>query len=540
MAVSILMALTLCAGCAGDDSLTEIALLQKKVQETDDEVVKALKAIPEISDIKIGAETVYGIDAETNELKKTDMNTYNFNFTQPVDYQNPSSGTYTQRVRLIFKGFDKNVVLYSHGYAFNNDMTEYTPLAAHLDANQIEVEHRYFGNSLPENFEDSRMTYLNADQQAHDIHNIVSTLRKSIFCNGKWASTGVSKDGITTALQAYYSDKYNWHDIDVFVPFCAPFLTGTTNSDGSFSCMDSAPGVYLHKTCGSGYKAGTAEAIGYERLRKIPYYICTNEKIRQTAIEAAYNVDPAAYQKILNQYHQKSEYSTGDLNKDLTAFAISSYLDKLYDKFSNVLYSRWASLIPDIDEFASGRIDDEDFDVLKKFFFWGSKEVKKELAKTETVTRGSVSDIYWDFLQYRRAVSSAAYRIQGFKELGIAVHDYSCVDGTFLTAKQCYDVNYIFTEQSRYQGAYPQDRGKLMKDFLAWVEKETTMPLIFVYARNDPWTGGGITSDRVKLSPMVVSVVDSIAMHNDRFHSRRYYTQTSENAIVEALNKFLK
>jgi len=537
--VSLLMVIALCTGCSEDDSMTEIVSPQKEEQNTDDEVIQALKTIPEISNIKIGTESVIGEDPDTKEIVKTQEKVYNFDFTQPIDHYNPTSGTYTQRVRLIFKGFDKNVVLHTHGYNFHEQLVMYTPLATQLDANQINVEHRYFGGSLPENFEDSRLTYLNADQQAHDLHNIVSTLRKNIFTKGKWASSGVSKDGITTALQAYYSDKYNWRDIDVFVPFCAPFLTGTTSADGSFSCQDVAPGTYLYKTCGNGYEAGSVEAKGYESLRKIPYYICTNEKIRKAAIAAAYNVNPSGYQEVLNQYNQKSPYSTGDQEKDLAAFAISSYFDRLFDKFSYLYYYLWASLVPDIDYLVSDNASDEDFARFKNFVSWNAEDVINEVRKI-SLTRGATTDIYWDFLQSRREVDTAPYYVQGFKELGIAESDYSCVDGTFLTAEQCYKVNYHFSTQRQYNGAYPQDKGKLMTDFLSWVETETTMPMIFVYAYNDPWTGGGVTSARVKPNPMVVSIVDGIAIHNNYFHNRKAYLQASENAIVEALNKFLK
>lgn len=535
--VGLLFALVLFTGCSEDNSLSKIETTPEEETETSDDIITALKTIPEISGIEIGTETVYGENPETKDIEETKDKVYNFNFTQPIDHYNPNAGFFTQRVRLIFKGFDKNVVLHTHGYNFNEEYVEYDPLATQLDANQINVEHRYFGESLPENFEDSRMTYLDADQEAHDLHNIVSTLRKSLFSKGKWASTGVSKDGITTALQAYYSDKYNWRDIDVYVPFCAPFLPGTTYSDGSFSCMDRTPGVYLYKNCGNGYEAGTAEAKGYESLKKIPYYICTNEKIRKAAIEVAYKISPDDYRRILDQYNQKSEYSTGNQEKDLAAYAIYMYFERLFDKFSYVNYYSWASLVPDADYVASDNATTQDINKFKDFISWSASELRTQISSTRA---SSTDDIYWDVLQFRRRYDMAPYYIQGFKELGIADNDYSSVDGTFLTAEQCFNVNYLFTQQNQYEGAYPQDRGKLMTDFLSWVEKETTMPIIFVYAYNDPWTGGGVTSDRVTLGPMVVSVVDGIAVHNDFFHNRGSYLQSSEDAIVGALNKFLK
>ena len=52
-----------------DNSLTEVKVPQKEGQKTDDEVIKALKTIPEISDIEIGVKVVYG---EEREVKKMD------------------------------------------------------------------------------------------------------------------------------------------------------------------------------------------------------------------------------------------------------------------------------------------------------------------------------------------------------------------------------------------------------------------------------------------------------------------------------------
>ena len=103
----------------------------------------------------------------------------------------------------------------------------------------------------------------------------------------------------------------------------------------------------------------------------------------------------------------------------------------------------------------------------------------------------------------------------------------------------------MFTTQALYEqcgkaGIYKQDGGYLMKDFRKWVETENTQPLIFVYAYNDPWTGGGISDEAVAKNPnMLVKVVDGLATHTDAFLHRDFYTKDSETKIVNALNKFL-
>ena len=153
----------------------------------------------------------------------------------------------------------------------------------------------------------------------------------------------------------------------------------------------------------------------------------------------------------------------------------------------------------------------------------------------------------WDFLRFRRESPRAPYNIQAFTELGSADNDYSLVNTTgYLKADDCLNVNYMFSTQALYEkcgkaGIYKQDGGYLMKDFRKWAETESTQPIIFVYAYNDPWTGGGISDEAISKNPnMLVKVVDGLATHTDVFLHREFYTKESETTIVNALNKFLK
>ena len=286
-------------------------------------------------------------------------------------------------------------------------------LSKHLEANQLNIEHRYFGESLPEPFEDLTMTYLHADQQACDIHRIVNTLKKLLFTKGKWVSTGTSKDGITTALQAYYSDLNGWSDFDAYVPFCAPFMPGTIYTDGTFSCNDTMPGTYLKDVCGNGYEEGS-----------------------QKAIAASYQAFPADYSLIVEQFNNKSEMSTGDLTKDLAAFAIQTYYNALFTKFSYVTYTKWAGLVPDLTPLENGTATEEQWDSFMSFYTMNAEKLLKKLDKQpqseDAVTRGatrSVTEDLWAFLNFRREDKSAPYSIQSFTELGAYDLDYSIVEG---------------------------------------------------------------------------------------------------------------
>ena len=82
-----------------------------------------------------------------------------------------------------------------------------------LDANQIIVEHRYFGESMPDSLD---YHYLNLKQATADLHK-VNQLFSTGYTN-KWVSTGVSKGGATTIFYRYFYPN----DVDVSVPYVAP------------------------------------------------------------------------------------------------------------------------------------------------------------------------------------------------------------------------------------------------------------------------------------------------------------------------------
>ena len=82
-----------------------------------------------------------------------------------------------------------------------------------LSANQIAVEHRFFGESLPDSMD---YKYLNLKQATADLHHI-NQLFKKIYA-GKWVSSGISKGGVTTIFYRYFYPD----DVDVSVPYVAP------------------------------------------------------------------------------------------------------------------------------------------------------------------------------------------------------------------------------------------------------------------------------------------------------------------------------
>ena len=158
---------------------------------------------------------------------------------QPIDHDNPALGTYEQQVVLTYVSPDAPTILHTQGYALAGEHGQNHNRLDSIDApmfmymlatgqnadgsfkfstNCVQVEYRYHGFSLPEGDENS-FKYLSAKQQSADLHNIVTDLKKALL-KGKWLSTGVSKNGMTTYDYAYYYPG----DVDVYVPFVAPLL----------------------------------------------------------------------------------------------------------------------------------------------------------------------------------------------------------------------------------------------------------------------------------------------------------------------------
>lgn len=167
--------------------------------QTDSNLLNQLKSYKEITEIKkISVDTSY-------------IEGYEINISQPLDHKNPGGKKFNQRFYLSHSDFSKPMVFVTEGYAANHNYK--SELANLLDANQIIVEHRYFGKSVPEKID---WQYLNIEQAAADHHKIVELLKE--LYKGKWINTGVSKGGQTTLYHRYFYPT----DVDVSVPYVAP------------------------------------------------------------------------------------------------------------------------------------------------------------------------------------------------------------------------------------------------------------------------------------------------------------------------------
>jgi hypothetical protein len=145
--------------------------------------------------------------------------TYQIMVRQPLDHNDTTKGFFLQRVFVADKAKENPVVLGTEGYgAAYAAMPRYiNELSTMLNANQITVEHRYFGESWPKPLNWDYLTVKNANA---DHHAVVQIFKK--YYTGKWVNTGISKGGQTAVYhRAFYPD-----DVDVTVAYVGPLNFG--------------------------------------------------------------------------------------------------------------------------------------------------------------------------------------------------------------------------------------------------------------------------------------------------------------------------
>ncbi|MEV0776809.1 aminopeptidase [Streptomyces sp. NPDC050428] len=134
------------------------------------------------------------------------------NYTQPVDHERPSKGTFKQRLTLLHKDTSRPTVFFTSGYGVSTNPSRSEPTRI-IDGNQVSLEYRFFTPSRPEPADWSKLDY---EQAAADQHRIFGELKK--IYPKKWLATGGSKGGMT----ATYYERFHPRDMDGVVAYVAP------------------------------------------------------------------------------------------------------------------------------------------------------------------------------------------------------------------------------------------------------------------------------------------------------------------------------
>jgi hypothetical protein len=164
-------------------------------------------------DLQAFLNNIQGAKIEHIEYDDSTRETYKIMFRQRIDRFGKDTATFLQKIFLSHLDFSKPVVIVTEGY--NIKENRISEPAKILDANQIIIEHRYFGESVPDSL---NWKFLNIKQAAEDDHVIVQ-LFKELY-KTKWVSTGISKGGQTALFYKYYYPN----DVDATIAYVAPIV----------------------------------------------------------------------------------------------------------------------------------------------------------------------------------------------------------------------------------------------------------------------------------------------------------------------------
>lgn len=197
---SILLALSVAACGEGNGSAPDEPVAAAQAAVTD-EVLAELASIPGLTVVSENPSNIPGTRFFVLE------------FEQPVDHHDPDGPRFTQKIALLHRSFDAPTSFLTSGYAVNTRRVIEGEVAAMLQANQIYVEHRYYGESVPPG---PTYEHLDIEQSAGDHHRIVQALRP--VYSGRWISGASSKGGMTSIYHRYYYPD----DVDGTVAFVSP------------------------------------------------------------------------------------------------------------------------------------------------------------------------------------------------------------------------------------------------------------------------------------------------------------------------------
>lgn len=401
---------------------------------------------------------------------------------------------------LTVAGKDRPTVLHTEGYALNDENNKLQEIGepvivSVLDANCLQVEHRYFGWSLPEGYT-NKWNYLDAKQHSDDLHAIVTAIKQSgiIDKSSKWLSTGISKNGMTTAFYAYHYPN----EMDAYVPFCAPFL---------LDLSDKRP--YTHILSMEAFDEDTET---WEMVKASFVNLFSDKKLQAECLELYKDRRPSI------------SYSS---DEDLMSNMKWEMLFNYYPRMSYVAFDRWESMIPKAGDSAEKYVnyimanEDLQYPGETDEQYYRRKELDDDLNEG------------YDFWSTPFAITRATetsrsdpYYVQACKELGNYIIDTSWVEQLMTPAEK--ELASRSLDPVTYGVTY--DNGKFIKAFLEGI-KQSTCNMMFVYGMQDPWTGGQVPDDKMGVNTKKLFVKNGL--HNDYID---FWTQSEKAELFKWLD----
>jgi hypothetical protein len=140
---------------------------------------------------------IEGVEAQRLTLENPMLEEFELKVRQPVDHRAPVLDAFDQRVQVQHRGFDRPTVLITEGYHLGDN--QIAELAEMLEANQVRVEHRYAGDSVPDQLVWDLLT---VEQAAGDAHRVVELLKP--LYPGPWLNAGWSKGGQAAVFHRFF------------------------------------------------------------------------------------------------------------------------------------------------------------------------------------------------------------------------------------------------------------------------------------------------------------------------------------------------
>ena len=494
----------------GKDNPTPVA--QVVVEGEEDEVTESLKKAPGL--VRIRKE----VRSEDNGYLPG-VPVYYAYFKQLVDHKDPSKGTFEHRVAITLphpfkKGETDLNILHTQGYNTADKADGVYTTGFQLgQINEVEVEYRYFGTSLPEPFENLEFNYLSSEQQSWDLHTILSALKQTDLFPGQWISTGVSKNGITTALYAYYDELNGWNDIDVYVPFCAPFITSLDNP---------SVGNYI-------------EQVALEDMPELRQRIFDIGRLVADDSEAGANFRNEIIADLIASGCDTSGMTEESI-KEYMCGLIHAYNTNIFERLSYINIDDWRDFIPDLqNEYTSS-------EQLLFFLFASVGEFRQAIYEQQLAKSSGGFEMSEErrkaLLECRQQSPSWPYQVQAVLELGTYIFPFNFLEGcSYITKQDMLQWQENNTSAAAYYPEYvSRYNGKMMADFLNNLNT-TSKKMVFVYGGNDPWTGAAIP-DSATNNPNVKKMIMPWGTHTDDLLSRDNWWNKGEE-IVLAIDAFL-
>ena len=130
------------------------------------------------------------------------------------------------------------------------------------------------------------------------------------------------------------------------------------------------------------------------------------------------------------------------------------------------------------------------------------------------------------------------YYIQTAKELGIYIHDFSAYNS--LLEGTAFDLNSILEDPSGLKAEdrwlYPTYDSTLLMDIRNRFIPNTTCPLLFVYAKDDPWTDARPSQINEQYSKIVIN---PIGVHNHDINNTEHFTPEMKQEIMDFIARYV-